>query len=392
MVSSDFYYTSSTLLIVSTNILEVDIMKKLMLFILAFLVLAIPINAFEIESPLNNETYNDTNISLIVNSNESWLNISYELNDEEFLICENCQNTSANITAQVGDNTLKIIGINENETKTVNISFKVEENETEIIPTLQLISPTNKTYDESVIELEVVSNTTLDRIDYILNSELFTGCEDCYNLTKEFNLSEGEYNLTVRGYLNNTTITKTVSFNILFDVEEIEQPEKKPVSFDEGLQHLPREVERGELTDKQLADIIRDNQLNPGIVNRLIKTQMLGEESLDAILETQFNPPGIFARLFSLFGVRQNTYASLIHDNYNLTERTQTKLLTRDDLPARKAEKVKEQLRDRVERDKSEQRGPPSIPPGQAKKEDDEKSLPVGRQNGFVPPGQARRG
>ncbi len=372
-------------------------MKKLVLIMFIPLLFVVSVSAFSVESPVNNQTYNETNLSLIINSNETYDNISYVLNEEYFLLCENCSNTSVNISAEIGNNTINVTALSGNETKHEDITFFVEiieENET--VHEMLLVSPENKTYNTSIIPLEISSNTTWDTIYYILNDQVFTGCENCTNITGEFNLSEGNYSLTVRSHLNNTFLERNAKFEVRFEPEEEEEEKEKETPdlsesrFSEGFQHLPRMFENDEVTDEELAKIIRENQLNPGIINRLIKTQKLGEESIDAILDTQFNPPGIFRRFLSFVGFSQSTYSSLIYENYDLTPQAKASILTREDILPRHVEQIRQSLRDEVVNASEQRTGPPSTPPGIEKK-DEKKSVGVGRQNGFIPPGQAKR-
>ncbi|MFT4260985.1 MAG: hypothetical protein ACMXX9_00970 [Candidatus Woesearchaeota archaeon] len=384
-------------------------MKKVLTILFALTLLVTAVSAFEIENPIQNQTYNSTNISLDIVSNESYNNISYVLNDEDkVLLCENCSNHSSFIEAIQGNNILNITGFKENESvsKLVNFTVEIEEEVNETTDfSFHILLPENIIYNTSQIPVTIAANKTLDKIEVITNN-LSLECDNCSQLSDTINLSNGNYTITAIGYLDN--ITKNISKTFVVEVEE-EMPE---TNFTQGFQHLPREFERGELSDEELATIIRNNELNPGIINRLIKTGMLENESINAILETQFNPPGIFRRLASFFRIQHQTYASLIYENYELSEEAQNKLLVREDLPKTKQNELRERVRERptpsnsplVQNNESEGK---VVPPGQQNRADQQPSvekqnsvdkdnkgrgpLNVGRQNGFVPPGQANR-
>jgi len=51
----------------------------------------------------------------------------------------------------------------------------------------------------------------------------------------------------------------------------------------------------------------------------LIKTGKLGELSQQAIVDTQFNPPGILKKLLGLIGFKHKSHAELIYEEYNVS-------------------------------------------------------------------------
>lgn len=474
-------------------------MRKAIIPMIFIVLLVATASALEIKSPENNETYNESTIPLIIESNETYNEITYTLHEEtdnQTIIyegCMNCTGFNATITAKEGNNTLTVTGYKENETKIANTTFYVVLPEIEQPEnfTLNITSPENKTYNTSIIPVNITANTTLDNITFYVGNYSMA-CITCSGIITDMNLSDGEYLLIAEGVKGNLSKNATVNFKVNTTIPEepknftitIENPKNvtyntstvpvkikanttldnititignlsesctncselaknlyltngtytlhttgklgnithnesvtftvkildKPPKEDEprftlGLQHLPQAVERGELTDSKLAEIIRENHLNPGIINRLIKTGKLGEESIDAILETQFNPPGIFRKILGFFGVQTSTYATKIHETYDLTESNLQNLVTREDLPSNAAEQVKQQLQE-----KTTQRGPPTTPPGQAKKEvaetangeekepeEQQRGPPVviGAQNGddenWLPPGLAKK-
>ena len=378
-------------------------MKKIIIPMIFVVLLVTTASALEIKSPENNETYNESTIPLIVESNETYNEIIYYLNEDEPTRCFNCTGFNETLNVTEGNHTLHVSGIKGNETTNTTVKFHVnltliEEHENF---TLTINQPENTTYNTSNIPVNVTANTTLDNITITIENHTET-CLNCPELLSNLSLANGTYTLKATGKLGNTTLNTSTVFSIQPE-EPTPPPEETTPRFTLGLQHLPRAVEIGELSDSELAGIIRENELNPGILNRLIKTGALGGESIDAILETQQKrPPGIFNRFLRFIGVQTST-AELIHENYNLTENNLQNLVTREDLPSSIAEQVKEQLQERTA-----QRAPPVTPPGQAKQEttangeeqdpqEERRGPPVviGAQNGddeeWMPPGLAKK-
>jgi hypothetical protein len=131
-------------------------------------------------------------------------------------------------------------------------------------------------------------------------------------------LPNGAHILSVQAWTGNETINRSVMFFITALVNQTNGSNGTPGNgtgnetvpppgngtgeprFTVGLNKLPQEFASGNMTDAELASIIRANKLTPGVINRLIKTGKLGNESINAIIETQKTPPGIFRKLFWL--------------------------------------------------------------------------------------------
>lgn len=79
----------------------------------------------------------------------------------------------------------------------------------------EIISPTNKIYNETNISLEIIANTTLDNITYQINDEdLVLACESCNLVNETIELVEGDYTILAYGYLNEESIDDSVDFTI----------------------------------------------------------------------------------------------------------------------------------------------------------------------------------
>jgi hypothetical protein len=452
-------------------------MKKLTILFMAFL-LVWSASAFEIVSP-ENETYNSTTIDFIINHNESLDNITYVINGNETLACENCSDYNTTLELSIGTHTINAFGISGNNSYNDSVTFTIEE--PVVIPdfSIEIVSPENMTYNTTSILLSVTANETLDIIRYKLdNSSFVTGCENCSSYNETLNVSEGDHELVVEGTLGNITVSESVMFfvelpdnesyeftleivepeateyepgiieilveanrtldsislemngynascencsgyndsvnlsvgnytltvtgiltnvtknaSVSFSVVEEEDNETEPDDneseprFSLGFNKLPQAVANGGISDAELAEIIRNNKLNPGILNRLIKTGMLGNESLEAILDTQFKPMGILRKLLAFIGFKQSTYASEIYENYELSNDLKQKLVVRDDLPPGQAKKLQQDLSFELQEMTQESSDTEEV--------SDEKpgnSLQVGKQNGnWMPPGQAKK-
>ena len=139
---------------------------------------------------------------------------------------------------------------------------------------------------------------------------------------------------------------KTVRFRILRGEDD------NYSRYGPAFSNLPKLLEDGDITDSELAKILRQNRMPPGIVNNLIKTGKLGDESIDAILSYQFNPPGIMMKFWGWMGLRQLGYSEQIYDMYNVNDTHWEKMLQRGDLSGQKAKIIKEKLAEKVKQGK----------------------------------------
>lgn len=316
-------------------------------------------------------------VNLNVASNEPLEKISYLIDNlSEIVACNNCSAYSTTLNLAEGMHELTVFGTLENITKNDSVKFEIDAIKEQFV--IAIKSPEAKIYyDDEAIRIEIEANTTLDSLYAQLGSRNWT-CNNCFKINETVNLSVGNYSLKVKGTLEDITKESFVNFRIVkrtnYTVNYTNMSR-----FDTGFQKLPQMVEAGNITDAELADIIRNNQLNPGVLNRLIKTGKLGNESINAILDTQFQPPGIFRKMLGFMGFKV-TYPALIEDNYNLTVETKEKLAKRDDLPRR----TKERINNEVDIAKK-------TPPGQAKKISSAEENSAASSGAKTPPGQAKK-
>jgi hypothetical protein len=327
-----------------------------------------------INSPTSGMNSTENIVNINIGSNISIDKISYALNNQTFVTaCENCSNYNASLNLSNGNYTIYAQGKLSDLVKNSSAQFSV------VVPapinnntgngtgnetgnntlgqnasfSLRLIKPEAKRYYESMVPLEIKSNTTLDSISYILDSGNVTlACSNCSKYDTKLNLSNGSHIISVFGTLGNST----VSINRSFSVNTTKPPrhdddknETEKSRFGKGFQKLPKIVAGGDITDEELAEIIKNNKLNPGVLNRLIKTGKLGNESINAILDTQFNPPGILRKILNVFNIKKSTFASLIYQYYNLSDKEEKKLFTRDDLDEEYKKSVKKKIEEKTE-------------------------------------------
>ena len=316
-----------------------------------------------------NETYVRRAPLNVSTNHES--NLSYTINGETTVLCESCTQADALLELEAGHYTILIEAEQNEEVLTETVSFTITDF------SVSITSPQARTYTGDLplsVTINVTASETLDLIEAILDGTTYT-CSSCDTLTRTVSLESGSYTLTVLGELDGSESEESVTFRVERDDDE--------PRFTEGLQHLPQRVERGDYTDEELARIIRDNDLNPGVLNRLIKTGRLGDESIDAILETQFAPPGILWRLFGWIGIGRPSVPEAIAQTYEVSESQAQRIAVRPDTPPGLARQVVEEAKDRV-------------PPGLARRnarsestaqEDEGDARQVGSQR--VPPGRA---
>ena len=369
-------------------------------FVFLMVLLLTTVSAFEITEPEEN-TYNSTIINLNIENNETLDNISYQLNNESIILaCENCSSYNQTLNLTEGNHTIEATGVIGNNTFTDTVEFSillpiVDENIT-LDFSLTINSPTNKTYNITSIPLDIEANETLDEIGITIDSYFEVVCENCSSYNGILNLSEeDDYTLTVQGKLANLTKEVVVAFTVEEEEETEEEQDNENETYPRftlGFEKLPKLLESGEISDEELADIIRNNKLNPGIINRLIKTGLLGNSSIEAILDTQFKPTGILRKLLNWIGFKQETYASLIYENYNLTQKANHKILARDDLPKGYANKIQEKMQQQIQRQIKIHNVEQDVQ-NQDNNKKAKQSLEIGRQNNGkqIPPGLAKK-
>jgi hypothetical protein len=347
-------------------------MKHTIMMILALCMIAAA-SALEIESPVH-RTYNDTAIRLEVSHNETLDMMEYSVDGSNFsMLCTNCSSSGLDMEISDGDHNISVRGTKGNASYIDTVGFSVD------VPmdfAFAIVSPVAKTYYGEV-PIEIRSNTTLDRIRVEVGGHIFEWT-NASALVENVNLSNGTYVLKATG-MGEITREAQVTFTVgkAYDgtwTNKTQNKTRTNATFDLGFQNLPKLVEDGQVDDDELAHLLRTYQMNPGIINRLIKTGKLENASLSAILDNQqHQPQGIWNRLLMLVGLEKSPSA-LIYERYNLSKGMQKKLIQRDDLPKGIAKKVQDDL------EVEEQ----DIDSG----DESEESLNVGKQ---IPPGQVKK-
>jgi len=345
---------------------------------------------------------------------ERTADVSYVLDGDEFLACDDCTEFEEEVELDEGEHTLEVIATTDDDEERVELEFEV------ILDELRVVIGSPDEEQDETVTLEFWTNQDAD-VTYTLDDEDFAACEDCSYFTKTVTLEEGEHELLVRAENDDGTDTESIDFTVTLDEEEEEEDDEH--RYMEGFNKLPQMLENGEIDDEELADILRNNRVPPGVINRLIKTRLLEEESLYAILEYQMSPPGIFKKFWGWFGWRATSHSELVYDRYDLSEKNEQKILRCSDFPEDKKEKVKESLQKKfktrvnkslvgksftagseVHSDKKASKDK-KVPPGQAKKVGKQKtesgktgqvkkSVDSGKKKGSgkIPPGQAKKG
>jgi hypothetical protein len=407
---------------------------------LALVFLAGSVSALEIVSPTNT-TYNET-VAISLTANQTQDSISYEIvpgttNDS----CMNCSSLNDTFFDDDGTYTLFATTVLGNETTTANVTFSIlqtvynETNTTNQTNTTNntvafsfvLHDPENVTYTTSVVPLRITANETLDSISYSVNGGASVNCVNCSSVNTTLNLTSGTYNISAVGALSNVTETDFVQFTVAIPTNGTNNTgnqtnntgnytNNETPRFTVGLNKLPQDVAAGLYTDAELAAIIRTNELNPGIINRLVKTSMLGNESIDAILETQKTPPGIWNKVVGFFGFTVKTPKEKLADTYALTDEQKEKLVASDDIQDQTREEIKKTLPPGLAKKMQTQTTEPTTErtgnsdgsaqvkneaPGQAKKnlqpqetradEATEEPVKTAGNSGKVPPGLAKK-
>jgi hypothetical protein len=302
--------------------------------------------------------------------------------------CTDCSTFNTTVLTENGTHTFRTRATIGNLTKQASVAFTVAP--AVVVPAklhLSIESPEAKGYRGGVpVRLET---NLAASISYAIDGAHQTlACTNCSRYTTNLNLSLGNHTLVATAVAANQSDTASVHFSV---VNRSENKTGKP-PYASGFEKLPQAVSSGNISDAELAAIIRANRLNPGIINRLIKTHKLGNESISAIIDTQQTPPGIWRKIMGFFGVHLKTPKDSIAETYNLTEEQDAKLLASDDVTPKTQEHARQNLQAH-EKKRIEASNDAKAAPGQEKKASNDassagNSKKVGSQNN---PGQAKK-
>lgn len=316
---------------------------------------SVPIEQLEltVSSPVN-ATYSNNNVTLNFAANHN-ANISYKLDGNSFIdVCSNCVNfisTLYNVSNGVHDLKLKAID-NNNQFAQVDRQFTINftqpiANQTNITEPLVLTvaSPLNQTYTTRNISLSATTNH-LANISYKLGiRDRVLVCSNCTSFNYVFiGLSNGVHDLRVFAKDNSTQVEILRRFyvNATKEPETPRNYTKRNFTgeYARGFEKLPKDFASGNVTNAELIEIMQANKLNPGVLNRLIKTGKLSQEAIDVMIETQFMPPGIMHKLFGWFGWGGNDLVEELMKHYNLTESQIQELINKQPLPRATLQKL----------------------------------------------------
>lgn len=302
-----------------------------------------------------NIAYNATEIGVKVLADKLLNNLSIKIDNQSYQqLCQNCSSYNTSINVTEGNHTFYAKGSLSGTEKEASVSFSARNSPPQPQEGLNLIivSPQPRNYTSKTILFNFTTNLN-STINYVLDNQVYTACASCSSFLKFVTLQSGKHILFVNATAGNLSDAETVNFSIISNKTKIPKNETKNKTatrrFGKGFEKLPKLVEKGEISDEELAEIIRSNKLNPGIINRLIKTGRLGTESIEAITETQFKPKGILKKLLKLLGIKQKTHADLIYENYNLTLRLEYKMLSSDDISDEYVKKIEKKLEKKIE-------------------------------------------
>ncbi len=188
-------------------------------------------------------------------------------------------------------------------------------------------------------------------ISYKLDTNNFiVGCSNCSNFTNSLsNVSEGIHFLSVKGETENKTKEAGLFFLVNLTLSRVSNRTNESVNnftrnnetrFSLGFQKLPKQFGNGEISASELTNIIRNNKLNPGVINRLVKTGKLTQENVDAIVETQFLSPGILNKLLGKIGFARNNNLEDFIENINLTDSQLSTLIERNQISEKTIRKL----------------------------------------------------
>jgi hypothetical protein len=328
--------------------------------------------------------------------------------------CSNCAELLQTVDLEPGNYTASATQSLGNDSSQVNATFTVES------LSISILDPDATTYTSGYILVNLAANMMADSIEWRTNATYQDGCTNCSTFNTTIVLEAGNHTLTARAkkgelvkiasvdfvvdtvnvtndtnvtnvttnvtnvtnVTNMTNVTNVTNVTNSTNVTNVTTPPQgnETPRFTVGMNKLPQMVESGNITDHELALIIRQTKLNPGIINRLVKTGRLGNESITAIIETQKTPPGIWAKVMGFFGVHVKTAKEELAENYDLTEEQAQLLLSDADVTGKKVkEKVQEKLANaksakqyapgQVKNGTNETRAvKPDVPPGEAKK------------------------
>ncbi len=299
-----------------------------------------------ITEPTNLAVINDMSIILSAQMNELG-NMSYGLDSQQFILaCSNCQNFTTQIDdISEGQHTINVLAEVENESVIESVNFTITNMPNNDNLEVMITQPQNQQeFNVEDITLSAEMNK-LGTMSYALDSNNFLeACIDCSDFSIVISdISDGTHQVSVMGETSNEIAEASVFFVV--NVTSTPVNETPPAGngtnqsggdaprFSLGFNKLPKQFVTGEISEYGLTEIINNNKLNPGVINRLAKTGKLSQENIDAIVNTQFLPPGILNKLLGLIGFARNTNLEEFIKNTNLTDSQFSTLIENNEIP-----------------------------------------------------------
>lgn len=274
-----------------------------------------------------NITYDHSAVKLNVTTDEIVDTLWHSLDGVVEILCNDCDEYNDTLNVSEGSHYITVYA---NDTvgnaNSTSVTFTVDTT----APTISIISPTNTTYNNATILVNITSDGD--------NVWFFNGTDnETYTTPVYRTFSEGSN--TLIAYANDSFGNEN-SHTVYFSVNTtppFKPPPFKPIKkwpFSIGYNHLPRMYENGDVSEEELIGILQENKLNPGVLNRLIKTGKLSEEAIDVIIDTQFLPVGILDHLLWLFGFdAHNKLIDNLYNQYNLTDDQFSIILNKHRIP-----------------------------------------------------------
>jgi hypothetical protein len=299
--------------------------------------------ALYVISPLN-MTYASRNVSLSATTSRA-SNITYELDGNSAVsACNNCTGSFTILyNLSLGVHLVKVRAVDGfAQTAQVNREFNVNVSEPPVTLNLNVISPLNQTYSTDNITLSATTNK-LANISYKLGAaDRVVGCTNCTSYSHDFvDMNNGFHDLWMYASDNSTQVEVFRRFYVNATAPERNETHRNFTGgYARGFEKLPKDFASGNVTNADLIEIMQSNKLNPGVLNRLIKTGKLSNESITVMIETQFMPPGLMHKLFGWLGWGHNGLVEDLMKYYNLSEAQIQELINKQTLPKNTLEKL----------------------------------------------------
>ncbi len=289
-------------------------------------------------------TYFSTKVPLAVRVSREVYAISAVIEGTYGKLCEHCSSFNSTLNISGGNQTVLVTGWFNGSRIEQTVNFNVFDSSKPTF-SLDVRSPARATYYNHTIDLQVISNVTLDSLELSDGTKTQLACTTCSSYTAVFDLTQGSYKLVAKGTVGNRTRETTVNFIVSDEPKPLPVPVTGLPYTGNKFERLPDLLRYGELNDTQLASVVRANKIDYTVLNDLAKTYVLGEESTQAILETQSISPGFFQKLLNAIGFfEKRTFSEELWMRYELPVRIQRTLITHPETPKSMSATLRKEL------------------------------------------------